>query len=83
MRGVPDGCQRRSIAGSSSASSCYPIPESPEHQKQLGDMRVVCNEPVWKIEMTEKGEEQYKTWLGKQVDKTENRLLFDEWHFLT
>lgn len=44
VRGVADGCQRRSITGSSSASSCYPIPESPEHQKQLGDMRVICNE---------------------------------------
>lgn len=46
--GVADGCQRRSITGSSSASSTYPIPESPEHQKQLGDMRVICKEPVWK-----------------------------------
>ena len=33
VRGVADGCQRRSITGSSSASSNYPIPESPEHQK--------------------------------------------------
>lgn len=72
--GVADGCQWRSITGSSSASSCCPISESPEHQKQLGDMRVLCNEPVWKVEMTEKGEEQYKKWLGKQVDNTENRL---------
>ena len=40
-------------------------------------MRVICNEPVWKVEMTKKGEEQYKTWLGKRVDNTENRLLFD------
>ena len=69
-----DGCQRRSITGSSSASSCYPIPESTEHQKQLGDMRVICNDPVWKVEMTEKGEQQYKKWLGKRVDNTENRL---------
>ena len=52
VRGVADGCPRRSITGSSSASSCYPN------------------------EMTEKGEEQYKTWLGKRVDNTENRLLF-------
>ena len=44
-------------------------------------MRVICNEPVWKVEMTEKGEEQYKTWLGKRVDNTENRLLFDKWYF--
>ena len=76
VHGVPDGCQQRSITGSFSASSCYPIPESPGHKKQLGDMRVICNEPVWKVEMTEKGEEQYKTWLGKRVDNTENRLLF-------
>ena len=78
VRGVADGCQRRLITGNSSASSTYPIPESPEHRKQLGDMRVICNEPVWKVEMTEKGEEQYKTWLGKRVDNTENRLLLNE-----
>ena len=77
VRGVADGCQRRSITGNSSASSTYPIPESPEHHKQLGDMRVVCKAPVWKVHMTEKGEERYKTWLGKRVDNTENRLLLD------
>ena len=77
VRGVADGCQRRSITGSSSASSTYPIPESPEHHKQLGDMRVICNEPVRKVEMSEKGGEQFKTWLGKRVDNSENRLLLD------
>lgn len=46
MRGVADGCQRRSITGSSSASSIYPISESPEYQKQLGDMSIICNEPL-------------------------------------
>ena len=55
--GVADGCQQRSFTGSSSASSCYLIPESPEHQKQLGDMRVICNEPVWKVKMTKKGKD--------------------------
>lgn len=58
----------------------YPIPESPEHQKQLGDMRIICNEPVWKVQMTEKGEEEYKTWLGKWVENNENKLLLDKWH---
>ena len=61
VHGVADDCQQRSITGSSSASCTYPIPESPEHHKQLGDMRVICNEPVWKVEMTEKGGELYKT----------------------
>ena len=74
VRGVADGCQRRSITGSSSVSSTYPIPESPEHQKQLGDMNIICNEPVWKVGMTEKAEEDYKAWLGKRVDNNENRL---------
>ena len=32
---------------------------------------------MWKVHMTEKGEERYKTWLGKRVDNTENRLLLD------
>ena len=75
LRGIAGGCQRRLISGSSSGSSSYPIPELPEHRKELGDMRVICNEPVWKVEMTEKGEEQYKTWLGKRKDNIENRLL--------
>ena len=74
MRGVADGCQKRSITGSSSACSTYPIPESPEHQKQLGDMSIICNEPEWKVGMTEKAEEDYKAWLGKHVDNNENRL---------
>jgi len=70
--GVADGCQRRSITGSSSASSTYP--ESPEHQKQLGDMSIICNEPVWKVGMTEKAKEDYKAWLEKRVHNNENRL---------
>ena len=73
VRGVADGCQRRSITGSSSASSTYPIPESPEHQKQLGDMSIICNQPIWREQMTERAEEDYATWLGKRVDNTENR----------
>jgi len=51
VRGVADGFQRRSVTGSSSASSCYPIPESPEHQNELGDIRVICNEPILEILM--------------------------------
>ena len=74
VRGVADGCQRRSITGSSSAISTYPIPESPEHQKQPGDMSIICNEPVWKVGMTEKAEGDYKAWLEKRVDNNENRL---------
>lgn len=75
VRGVADGCQRRLITGSSSASSTYPIPEAPEHQNQLGDMTITCKEPIWKVSMTEAAEEDFKNWLGKRVDNTENRQL--------
>ena len=75
VRGVADGCQRRLITGSSSASSTYPIPEAPEHVNQLGDMTITCKEPIWKVSMTEAAEEDFKNWLGKRVDNTENRQL--------
>ena len=32
----------RSSTGSSSAKSSCPIPQAPEHQSQLGDMKLVC-----------------------------------------
>lgn len=76
VRAVADGCQRRSITGSSSASSTYPIPEAPEHQKQLGDMTITCKQPIWTVSMTETAEEDFKNWLGKRVDNAENRQLF-------
>lgn len=34
-------------------------------------MSIICNEPVWKVGMTEKAEEDYKAWLGKRVDNKE------------
>ena len=43
VRHLGDGNQRRT-AGS---SSHYPIPESPEHRSQLGDMTIYCEKPVW------------------------------------
>lgn len=49
-RSCGDGKERRSSMGNSSAKSFYPIPEAPEHQSQLGDMKLVCTCPVWTIE---------------------------------
>ena len=41
-----DGKERRTSNGSSSAKSRYPIPEDPEHQSQLGNMKIRCPRPV-------------------------------------
>ena len=51
-RSCGDGKERRSSTGCSSAKSSYPIPESPEHQSQLGDMKLVFPQPVWTVEET-------------------------------
>ena len=45
-RSCGDGKERRSFTGNSSAKSSYPIPEAPEHQSQLGDMKLSCPCPV-------------------------------------
>ena len=52
-RSCGDGKERRSSTGYSSAKSSYPIPEAPEHQSQLGDMKLVCTCSVWTVEDTE------------------------------
>ena len=44
-----DGKERRLSTDSSSTKSTYPIPEAPEHQSQLGDMKIICPEPVWTV----------------------------------
>lgn len=46
VRGLGDGANRRTITGSSTAKSTFPIEEAPEHQRQLGDMTVYCPEPL-------------------------------------
>ena len=46
-RSCGDGKERRSSTGNSKAKSSYPIPEAPEHQSQLGDMKLSCPCPVW------------------------------------
>ena len=54
----------RSSTGSSSAKSPSPIPEAPEYQSQLGDMKLVCPCPVWSVEDTEALEIEFETELG-------------------
>lgn len=44
-----DGKERRISTGNSFAKSTYPIPEAPEQQSQLGDMKIICPEPVWTV----------------------------------
>ena len=37
----------------STACSPYPIPEASEHVDQLGDMKILSEEPSWSLEETE------------------------------
>jgi len=68
------GKERRSSTGSSSAKSSYPIPEVPEHQRQLGDMKLICPQPVWTVEETVVMEEQFQNTLnGKSPTKQKRK----------
>ena len=59
QRTCGDGKERRSSTGSSSAKSSYPIPEATEHQSQMGDMKLICPQPVWTVEETVVMEKQF------------------------
>ena len=73
-RSCGDGKERRSSTGNSSAKSSYPIPECPEHQSQLGDMKFVCPQPVWTVVETVVLEEQFhETLNGKAPTKQKRR----------
>jgi len=48
---VGDGKERRLSTGSSSAKSTYPIPEAPEHQIQLGNMKIICQNHFGQFQM--------------------------------
>ena len=69
-----DGKERRLSTGSSSAKSTYPIPEAPEHQSQLGDMKIICPEPVWTVSDAERCHEKFESELcGKAPTKEKHR----------
>ena len=69
-----DGKERRSSTGSSSAKSSYPIPEAPEHQSQMGDMKLICPQPVRTVEDTVVMEKQFQNTLnGKASTKQKHR----------
>ena len=71
-----DGKERRLSTGSSSAKSTYPIPEAPEHQSQLGDMKIICPEPVWTVSDAERCQEKFKTELCGKAPTKEKRREF-------
>ena len=58
-----DGKDRRLSFGNSSAKSTYPIPEAPEHQSQLDNMKItcICPEPVWTVSDAEHCQEKFET----------------------
>ena len=69
-RSCGDGKERRSSTGNSSTKSSYPNREAPEHQSQLGDMKLVCTCPVWTVEDTEAVETKFQGELkGKAPSK--------------
>lgn len=76
VRGLGDGANRRTITGSSTAKSTFPIEEAPEHQSQLGDMTVYCPEPLRTVEETKQASALYKEWLGNKKDTSDNRREF-------
>lgn len=76
VRGLGDGANRRTITGSSTAKSTFPIEEAPEHQRQLGDMTVYCPEPLRTVEETKQASTTYREWLGNKKDTTDNRREF-------
>lgn len=77
-RSVADGKFRRYALSSSTAKSSFPIPEAPEHNTQLGDMKVICDEPVWKEEDINQQPDKYKEWIttSHKSDTTDNQRLF-------
>ena len=73
-RSCGDGKERRSSTGNSSTKSSYPNREAPEHQSQLGDMKLVCTCPVWTVEDTEALETKFQSELkGKAPSKEKHR----------
>jgi len=58
---VGDGEERRISTGSSSAKSTYPIPEAPEHQIQLGNMKIICPELFWTVTDAESCQKKIET----------------------
>ena len=80
-RSCGDGKERRSSTGNSSAKSSYPIPECPEHQSQLGDMKLVCPQPVWTVEETVVLEEEFHKTLDGKAPTKEKRREFAKQNF--
>ena len=71
-----DGKERRLSTASSSAKSTYPIPEAPEHQSQLGNMKIICPEPVWTVSDAESCQKKFETELCGKAPTKEKRREF-------
>ena len=75
FRGLADGAQRRSVMGSSSASSLYPIPECPEHKSQLGDLSVYQKEPVLTAADATEANKKFEEYIaGKKLTKSSKEV---------
>ena len=76
-----DAKEIRLSTGSSPAKSTYPILKGSEHQSQLGNMKIICPEPVWTGSDAESC--QKKIWLNcverpppkKSTESLPNKIL--------
>lgn len=79
-RCVGDGKERRSPTGHSTARSCYPVCDAPEHSSQLGDMTVVSDKPEWSVADSKQSQVDYKNWLGGRKNNNNNKNTFAASH---
>ena len=64
-RSCADGKQRRIDSGNSSSRSTFPIPDSPEHTRLLGNMLVISKAPVWTHEDSRDMKHKYEKLVEK------------------
>ena len=53
-----------------------PSPRTPEHTNQLGNMKVVCKQPVWSVADAKQLATDYSDWLKDKPDNRTNRRLY-------
>ena len=75
-----DGAQRRSLTGTSTASSTYPIPEAPEHRYQLGDLSIFQAKPLLTASDTEQAANKWNEFVGNKANSKSNRNEFARLH---
>ena len=78
---MADGAQRRSITGSSSASSSYPIPEAYEHKSQMGDLSIYQDKPVITVSDTTEAHINFKEFVEEKKLSKSIKSEFAKSHY--